>query len=274
MERLIDILGPLLPVLYAAAFAVYAAAFFRDHQTAKRSATPLLVGTVAVHMTYTFLRAVTYGHHPMASVFEILSAVALALALVYLAIETWRKNKSTGLFVLPFVFFIQLTASIGIAPTHEIKPILKDALFGLHTGTIALAYAAFFLSAIYGVMYCVFHRTLKKKYFGLIFEKLPSLSALAQMTFGATVAGFAFLTVAVLCGVVWAVYKIPDYWLDAKIALTSLVWLVYGLVLIGRYVFKWGGRLLVSAVLVGFALLILSTLAVNLFLPGWHRFGV
>ena len=139
---------------------------------------------------------------------------------------------------------------------------------------MALAYAAFFISAIYGVMYWVFHRALKKKDFGLIFEKLPSLSVLTQMTFGAAVVGFFFMTFAILFGVVWAVHRIPDYWMDAKFALTCLVWLVYGLVLLGRYVFKWGGRLLVSVILFGFFLLLLSTLSVNLFLPGWHRFGV
>ena len=274
MEQLIDIIGPILPVLYAATFIAYAVYFFKDHKSARRVATPALVTSIAVHFVYTFLRALTYGHHPMASVHEIMSTVALALAVVYLAIEGVRKNKSTALFVLPFVFVVQLIASIGISPTYEIKPILKDALFGMHTGTIALAYAAFFISAIYGVMYNVFHRTLRKKEFGLIFEKLPSLSVLVRTTYGTAVGGFAFLTVAIVFGAIWASYRVPDYWMDAKVVLTLLVWVVYGLVLLSRYVFKWGGRLLVAAILVGFVLLVLSTLAVNLFLPGWHRFGV
>ena len=89
-------------------------------------ATGFLIGSATIHLIYTFLRAVTYGHHPMASVFEILSTVALAMALVYLMIEIWRRNKSTAVFVLPFVFFIQLAASIGMSPTREIKPILKN----------------------------------------------------------------------------------------------------------------------------------------------------
>jgi ABC-type uncharacterized transport system permease subunit len=210
----------------------------------------------------------------MASLCETLSIVALALALVYLVIETWRKNRTTGVFVLPFAFILQLIAVIGIEPTREIKPILRDPLFGVHTGTATLGYAAFFVAAVYGVMHLLFHRALRRKNFGLLFERLTSLDVLARMNRGAMLVGFAILTLGVALGMIWAARaEIPDYWLDPKVLLTVLFWAVFGLALLAHYALRWPAKRVAWMSLLGFALMVMSTLAVNLLLPSWHRFG-
>lgn len=274
METAIAILGPISPVLYAVAFTCYFIDFSRRGKLAARLAKPLLLLAVAEHAAYSTVRALAYGHHPMASVCETLSIVALALALVYLVIETWRKNKATGVFVLPFVFVLQLFAIICIEPTREIKPILRDPLFGVHTGTTTLGYAAFFLAAIYGVMHLLFHRALRRKDFGLLFERLTSLDVLARMNRGAILVGFAILTLGVAFGLIWAArVEIPDYWVDPKVLLTLLFWAVFGLALVAHYALRWPSRRVAWISLIGFALMVMSTLTVNLILPSWHRFG-
>ncbi|MDJ0763504.1 MAG: cytochrome c biogenesis protein CcsA [Myxococcota bacterium] len=275
MAQLIEILGPLLPILYGSAFAAYLLIFLKELRSVQRLATPILVGASLMHLLYLILRALVFQHHPMAGGFELLSSISFSLGLAYLTIERWRKNRSTGLFVLPFVFGLQLISSVGIEPTYNINPILRDPWFGFHTGSAALGYAGFFLSAVYGVMYHVFHRALRRKTFGLVFERLPSLDILARMTYGAAVFGFIFLAVSIVSGMGWAAQAIPgNYWLDIKVLVTIGVWAFYGLALASPYVLRFKGRLLVSTLLLGFAFLLVSTLVVNFFLPGWHRFGV
>lgn len=274
METLIAVFGPVSPALYALAFVFYLLFFVRRNKIAARLAKPALVLAIVEHAGYSVLRALAYHHHPMASLCETLSIVALALALVYLVIETWRKNKATGVFVLPFVLVLQLISMVCIEPTREIQPILRDPLFGMHTGTVTLGYAAFFLAAIYAVMHLLFHRALKRKDFGLLFERLTSLDVLARMNRGAILVGFAFLTLGLVFGLIWASrVPIPDYWFDPKVLMTLLFWAVFGFALLAHYGLRWASSKVAWISLAGFALMVLTTATVNLVLSSWHRFG-
>jgi len=273
MDLVLSILRPAIPVLYAISFVNYLVHFVNPRNPFGKASTPVLFGTAVVHVVYCVLLGIRFDHHPMATVFEILCVVAAALACVYLLIELWRRSRSTGVFVVPFVLILQIASAIGIAPSKEINPLLHDTLFGIHTGSVALSYAAFFLCAIYAVMLLLFHRALRKKSFGLLFERLASLATLAKMNRGSALVGFVFLTVAIASGSAWAARAFEAGWLNPKVALTFVVWLVYGLALFFNYGLKWSNRRVAIATLVGFALLILSSSVVNAYLAGWHSFA-
>jgi ABC-type uncharacterized transport system permease subunit len=273
MDAVLSTLNHLLPVLLAAAWMNYSCYFVREDPFAGRTVTPFLAMTASVHLLYVVLLAVRYQHHPMASIFEVLTVIALAITLVYLAVETQQKNKFTGIFILPVIFVFQLISSIGIAPTEEIHPILRDYWFGLHTGTVALAYAAFLLSAVYGVMYLLLYQALRNKRFGLIFERLPSLDVLVRMTMGATLVGFIFLTLALAFGTAWAADRIPSFWRDFKFLFNLLAWAVYGVSVVSHYVHRWTGHRVVSVALLGFTLMVVALVSVRLGLPTFHEFG-
>jgi len=270
---LISFLNHLLPVLLGTAWVNYSVYFVRRDPFAQRTATPFLVVTIAFQVAYIVLLGIQFRHHLMANFFEVLTVIALSLSLVYLAIETVHKNKSMGVFILPIAFLAQLAASSWITPSRTIDPILRDPLFGFHTGSIALAYAAFLIAAVYGVMYLVFYRSIQSKRFGLIFERLPSLDVLARMTLGATAVGFLFLGLALLFGAAWAA-RIPfDFRSDPKFLLTLVVWVVYGVPLVGHYLLRWGERRNVSISLAAFLLALLSFASLNFLLPTFHDFG-
>lgn len=271
MGNVLSLLNHLLPVLYAAAWVNYSVFFVRDDPFARRTATPFLVVTAAAHVLYVVLVSIAFEHHPMATVFEVLTFIALALTLVYLAVEVRQKNKSTGVFILPVVFILQLISSVWIDPHRTLNPLLRDPMFGVHTGSVALGYSAFFLSAVYGLMHHLLYRALRKKMFGLIFERLPSLDILTRMTMGAALVGFGFLTIAIIAGAVWASNQVPGFWRDAKFVLTIVVWLVYGATLVSHYVLKLTGRRVVFFALIAFAVMLLSILSTNLVLPGFHQ---
>jgi len=274
MERALFPLGLTSTLLYAAALACYLLLLARDGRAARRLARPSLIIAVAVHTAYEVLRGLVYRHHPMASLFEIVSIVALSLALVYLAIEVWRGNKATGVFVVPLVLILQAVAMLGMEPTFDIPPILRSPLFGVHTGFAALGLAAFLLAAIYAVMLLLFHRALRHKRFGLLFERLTSLDVLARMNRGAVLVGLPLFAASAVFGLVWAVREgISGLWADPKVLLTLLVILVYGFVLAGAYGLRWSAGRVARATVAGFVLTVLATAATHLWLPTWHRFG-
>jgi ABC-type uncharacterized transport system permease subunit len=255
------------------AWVNYSVYFARRDPFSHRTATPFLVVIAALQVLYVVLLGTSYRHHLMANIFEVFTVIALALTLVYLIVETVHKNKSMGVFILPFIFLFQLVSSVWIHPERTIDPILKNTLFGFHTGSIALAYSAFLLSAVYGVMFHVFYRALRAKRFGLIFERLPSLDVLARMTLGAATVGLAFLVLAVFFGAIWASRVAPGFWTDPKFLLTALVGVVYGVAVAGHHALHWAGRRVVTITLFGFALLVVSFTMLQLVFPTFHDFG-
>lgn len=273
MNSVLSVLNHVLPVFIAVAWVNYSVYFVRRDPFAQRTATPFLVIVAALQVAYVVLLGLSYRHHLMANIFEVFTVIALALTLVYLIVETAHKNKSMGVFVLPLIFLFQLVSSVWIHPGRSMNPILKDPLFGLHTGSIALAYSAFLVAAVYGVMYRVFYRALRAKRFGLIFERLPSLDVLARMTMGATTTGFAFLTLAIAFGVLWATRVAPEFGTDPKFLFTLAVWGVYGFAVAAHHLLHWAGRRVVSIALTGFVFLITSFLALRLFVVTFHEFG-
>ncbi|MFH1279642.1 MAG: cytochrome c biogenesis protein CcsA [Candidatus Eisenbacteria bacterium] len=273
MNNVLSVLNHVLPIFLAMAWVNYSVYFVRRDPFAHRTATPFLVIIAVLQSFYVILLGVSYRHHLMANIFEVFTVIALALTLVYLIVETAHRNKSMGVFVLPLIFLFQLISSVWIRPGRSINPVLKDPLFGLHTGSIALAYSAFLLSAVYGVMYRVFYRALRAKRFGLIFERLPSLDVLARMTMGATTTGFVFLSFAVIFGALWAARVAPEFRTDPKFLLTLVVWAVYGFAVVCHHLLHWAGRRVVSISLTGFLLLIVSFLSLRLLLVTFHQFG-
>ncbi len=259
--------------MYVHAAVSYLIHFFLKKNTTARLSTIFLALGIGGHFTVAISTGVRYGRHPMASIFEVLSMVALSMAVVYFIIELWRKNKSTGLFVMPLIVALEAIAFIGMKPVEDIHPILRDSYFGVHTGAVTLAYSAFFLSAVYGVMLLLFHRVLKKKKFGLIFERLPSLDILARMNRGATLIGFIFMTLAIASGVAWAFSASFGDLLNARILSTFVVWVLFGVSLIVHYVLKWPNKRVAIFMLAGFVCMVLSSALINAFVVDWHSFG-
>ncbi len=264
---------PFVLVMYVHATVSYLIHFLLRKKTTACLSTTFLALGIAGHFSVAISTAVRYGRHPMASIFEVLSMVALSMAVVYFIIELWRRNKSTGLFVMPLIVVLETVAFIGMKPVEKINPVLHNSYFGFHTGTVTLAYSAFFLSAVYGVMLLWFHRVLKKKKFGLIFERLPSLDILARMNRGATLIGFVFMTLAIGSGVAWAVSTSFGELFNARILSTFVVWIIFGISLVVHYALKWPNKRVALFTLAGFFCMVLSSALINAFVVDWHSFG-
>jgi ABC-type uncharacterized transport system permease subunit len=255
------------------AWVNYSIFFVRRDAFAERTATPFLLVTTLLQGVYVAMLGAVFRHHLMASVFEVFAVIALALNAVYLIVETRHRNKSMGVFILPFSALFQLISSVWISPSREIDPVLRDPLFGFHTGSAAVAYSAFLISAVYGAMYRVFYRALRARRFGLVFERLPSLEVLARMTLGAASVGFAFLTFAIFFGAVWAARVVPSFWIDPKFLLTLLVWGIYGAAVISQRLLRQASNRTIAITLAGFFVMVVSFVSLHLFFPTFHEFG-
>lgn len=273
MDAFLDASALLLPLGYLLAAIAYGLLFFAEHPLARRSATPLLVATVVLHLA--FLTAVTlrFQQFPAVTVSQALSVVAMAVAVVYLFVEWHGRERSTGFWLVSLVFLFQLLSSLLRTPEPPDREIFHSVLFASHVSLALLGYAAFVVSAGYAFLFLELYRELKAGQFSTFFGKLPPLEVLERMMTGALIIGFATLTGAVALGIVWAEKQFPGQWLrDPKILFTFGVWALYGLALVLRRLRRWHGRQTAVASLAGLGAILFSLLAVNLLFSDFHGF--
>ena len=159
MHPLLPLLTTLLPVLYGLSAAGYARVYLAERGAPEggdaRSGGPILLrAAIVVHILYLVVRGMMEGHLPLASVYDFLSATGLSLAVVYFYVEMRQHTRTTGVFVVPLVFFLQIISSAYGGTGVPAHPPLKPIWFELHTLAAVLGYSAFVVSAIYGVPSC------------------------------------------------------------------------------------------------------------------------
>jgi ABC-type uncharacterized transport system permease subunit len=273
MQATLDLLQILLPIAYAIALMNYIGIFLRDDPLAKRIATPSLVVAVSLHAVSLVLRGLILHRHPIASPLESMSMIAFAVAVVHLYVEVSHGNQGAGAFVIGLVFLFQLISSAFMRPTESANPILRSPLFGLHTGAAILGYSGFAVSAAYGVLFLLLYRELKASRFGRLYDRLPSLDVLTQMSIRAAAVGLVCLTVGIVVGIIWGSQLGIDVWRDPKFVFTVLLWLIYAVCLGAHYTLGWSGRRVVYVSLVGFAIMIFSMAVMHVVFRSFHSFA-
>ena len=279
MLTALQLLNIILPLGYLLAVLAYLVVFLDSPEWAKRLATPLTFFVAGVHLFYLFLCTLAFKHLPTANAWEGFTVVAFAMVVVYLALE-WRwKDQATGIFLMVPVLFFQILSSAFVTHSSEVDEILRSPLFGVHVITALLGYVAFSVAAVYGAMYIMLYRELKKHRVGLIFRRLPTLETLSRLNLGAILLGWVGLTLASILGSIWAQGLASSgqltgtFYTDPKFLLTVVLWALYGITLGGRYVLRWPNRQLAYLSLVAFFLMVGTSLAVNLILPSFHQFS-
>jgi ABC-type transport system involved in cytochrome c biogenesis permease subunit len=259
----IRLLATLLPILYGLLSLAYALVFFRNDPVARRLAPRGLVVTLCLHGVYLGLIAAQERRVPIATSFEAMSALALALGIAYLVQEKRSGTPHTGVIFIPLIFMCQTLASAFSNPSHEVKPLLQSPLFGVHIATALLGYAAFAVSAIFGLLYVMLYHNLKAHRFGIVYERLPSLEVLSAMNMRAAVFGLGCLTLAIAVGAVWSLQVYPRFWQDPKVWLSLGAWAIYAICLLARYATGWRGPRIAYFTIAGFLMVVVSMLAVN-----------
>ena len=274
MLTLIDLFTALLPLMYGLAAANYSMYFVRREPFAERTCTPFLLLTVGLHLVSLLLRFVYFRRYPIASLPEVLTVIAFAVAVVYLYVERATASKATGVFLVGMAGAIQLVASTFLvhAPGAEAPLLNRTSIWWLHTSLAVLGYSAFMVGAVYGLMFILLYRALKRKKFGLVFERLPSLDVLASMGMGAALLGWVLLTAAIAVGVVMSFKLIPDFYSDPKVISSVVAWLAYALAVAAYFLLGWRGARTVYLSLVAFSIALLTMLGSALPWGSFHVF--
>src|SRR6266849_349997 len=167
-------------VAYALSLALYLRFLYAGKELIGRLGTVFLALGLVVH--YFALLERTRGLHtvPYHDLYGSMSLFGWLLALTYLGLEFFHRQRSVGAFVLPFILVFFLAAHL--APADRLAPTpARGPVFALHVTLSILAYAAFALSFVLSLIFLVEARLLRDRKLGDMVWRLPALELLERM---------------------------------------------------------------------------------------------
>lgn len=257
--------------LYLAAAIGFVVHLVIGRDAPRRWATGALWVAFAADTVGLSLRALALGNAVLNSFDDQLALLAWLIVGVYLGLQTRYSLAVLGALVSPLAFLLTLSSYVVYSGTQALPASFQTAW--LHVAPAFIGYALFALASCLSLVYLLQERRLKAKRRGG-FRRLPSLETLDDLTYRCVAWGFALFTVGIVTGSLLAKAMWGTFWSWEPVQILSvLAWLLYAILLQTRSS-GWRGRRAATLTIVGFALLIVSFLSLNLgFVPHGRALG-
>ncbi|PYK53692.1 MAG: hypothetical protein DME48_10790 [Verrucomicrobia bacterium] len=209
----------------------------------------LAIGLGFVFQTaFLSVRGHELGRCPLTNLFEVFIFLAWSVALMYMLVGPAYRLSLMGAFTAPLVVVLQgfaLMAPIDVR--HPVKLPANPSL-EFHASVSLIAFGAFALACVAGVMYLVQERQLKTHHLRSIFYHLPPLTDLFAAITGLLWWGFVLYTVGIASGF-FTGRPLPRVQVVAAIG----VWLLYAAILQGRYLRRIAPKRVAALCIIGFS---------------------
>lgn len=193
------------------------------------------------------VRGHAVGRCPLTNLFEVLVFLAWSVALIYLLIGPTYRLSLMGAFTAPLVFLIQAFALIAPIDTTQTIKVAPNSWLEFHASISIIAYGAFALACIAGVMYLIQERQLKTHQLHSIFYHLPPLSDLFAAITRLLWFGFALYTLGIASGF-FTGRPLPR----GQVVAAIVVWLLYAAILQGQQLRRLAPKRVAALCIIGF----------------------
>lgn len=216
-------------------------------------------------------RWVSIGTFAITTFPEQLSLFALMFAGISLLTLVRFRLTVLAAVIGPIGFVGALAALVDHGGAPEPPPELRSPWLFVHVTLAYLGNAAFALACLVSFVYLWEERQLKARSVGRFLWRLPSLERLDTVNFTFLTWGFVLLTLSIVIGVLWAELYFGRLWSwEPRTIWTSIIWVIYAILLQGRFTVGWGGRRAAALTIVGFGVLFVAFIGVNVLAPGQH----
>ena len=259
-------------VAYALSLGAYVRFLSTGRQITGRLGTLFLALGLIAH--YFALLERSRGLHtvPYHDLYGSMSLFGWLLALTYLGLEFYHRQRSVGAFVLPFIIVFFIAAHL--APADRLSPTpARGPAFAFHVTLSILAYAAFALSFVFSLIFLGEERLLRRHKLGDVVWRLPSLELLERMSQSSVLVGLLSIAVGTGLGFLWVdrLTSQQSYY-DAKYVITLLVLLLYAIYFRLARTASWRGARASKLCIFNFFVVVMSFTVVNLYLSHSHRY--
>jgi len=258
-------------ICYCVGAVGYLIYLFRDWEPIHRASLGALLAGAVFHAIAIVMQSSAVGHLAVANSREALAFFAWILVVTYLVVQIRLNLRILGSFVAPLAVVFMLTSSLLPGKIVATTSIFQSIWMVLHVLTLFLANALFALAFSAGVMYLLQERHIKRKNFGFLYPRLPSLERLDKINYFCLIVGVPLMTIGLVAGFAYAdtVWRSPWNW-DPKEIFALITWFIYVILLHERLAVGWRGRRAAWMAIIGFSAVLVTFLGVNLFLEGHH----
>jgi len=261
-------------VAYLASMGLYLNFLYTGKELTGRLATALMFLGLVAHYLSLLMRAKGTHTVPYHDLQGSMSLFGWLLAVTYLCLEIYHRQRTVGAFVLPIILaFLGSAAFIPPAHPTTVQNLPHGVVFALHITLSLLAYAAFALSCVLSLMYLAEQRLLKIRRLGDVVWRLPPLELLERMSHTSVLVGLVTSAVGTALGFL-AVERLPEQqtYFDPKYVFTLLVLILYALYFQLARTAAWRGARASKLCVFNFGLVIISFIVVNLYFSQHHRY--
>ncbi|HIK24568.1 MAG TPA: c-type cytochrome biogenesis protein CcsB [Thermosynechococcus sp. M46_R2017_013] len=253
------------------------------------------------------------GYFPISNLYESLFFLCWGLTAMHLVAESISGQRLVGVVTAPVAMGITAFAALSLPAEMQqsapLVPALKSNWLMMHVSVMMLSYATLMVGSLLAIAFLVvtwgkpvslkgssvgtgsFRRrmsepalepsigdggttVLTQPTLQLSLQRLTLAEALDNLSYRMIGLGFPLLTIGIISGAVWAneAWGAPWSW-DPKETWALIVWLVYAAYLHARITRDWQGRKPAILATVGFGVVWVCYLGVNLLGKGLHSYG-
>ena len=189
------------------------------------------------------------------SFFNVAAFVSWTVVLILLLSSLTKPVENLGIVLLPLAGL----AIILALRFPNLKLLNESELVGLniHVLLSLLAYSLLLLAAVQALLLAIQERHLHNRKPGGFVRALPPMQTMETLLFEMIAAGYFLLSLALISGFVFLEDMLAQHVLH-KTILSLISWVVFGVLLWGRFKFGWRGRTAIHWTLSGFGLLMLA----------------
>jgi ABC-type transport system involved in cytochrome c biogenesis permease subunit len=203
-----------------------------------------------------------------------------ALVLLYFVMEHIIRIKVYGAFLIPVAVVLMAAAQIlgGLFPSAVLTQVQTDQLdswrVAFHVALIVFANAGFAVGAVSAGIYLFQEGKFKSHTSNVVTRRLPSLATLTMISRRAISFSFPVYTAGLLLGILRAIeLSVAQRWLDPRIVVSGLIWLVFGAYLVLVYRQNVTNRTASWVAVCGFVLVVIVAILARTVPVGFHVFG-
>ena len=251
-------------LLYGSAAVLMGISFARNDRRLPAVASGSLAAGLLLHSWALFEFTALWNELPLVGLGPFLSSLAYLLGIGTLIASTLGHALTVGLVLIPVVVvMLGVGVAVGVSPAGEAQA-FQSIWLVLHVLFALVGYVGLTVAFAAGLMYLLQFRELKSKHFGAIFRFFPPLETLDRLGRLGLMAGFPFMTLALLVAWAWT----TRFQGVAAPGSPKLVWVIVSwFVFVGAFAARLGGgrrghRGAVASVL-GFLLVVIVYLVIR-----------
>lgn len=188
------------------------------------------------------------------SIVNSFSLVAWIIVLLFLVAELRKPVETLGIFIFPIA---GLALLLELLFPGQMNINNRSFELEVHIFLSLLSYGLLAIAAAQSVLLLVQTHYLKNKHPGGFIRSLPPLQSMETLLFQIIKVGFSLLTLALLSGFIFLDNIFAQH-LVHKTVLSMVAWLLFAILLWGRWHFGWRGKKAVNFTLGGFIFLMLA----------------